>query len=258
MIVYSIVILSSFIVAGLTFFSGFGLGSLLMPLFAVFFPVPVAIAATAVVHLLNNLFKVAIIGRHAEKRIVLRFGIPAVIAAFGGAWLLSYLSEMAPIAVYAIGTHVLEIYPVKLVIGLLMIVFAMFELLTILDRYALSERWIPVGGILSGFFGGLSGHQGALRTMFLIKAGLSKEAFVATVAVIGASVDIMRLFVYGIHRFSHISGDIVLLVICAIIGAWSGSFIGSRLLKKITMKSVRLIIGIMLLSLGAALASGVL
>ena len=257
MTVFFIIAGSSFIVAGLTFFSGFGLGTLLMPLFAVFFPVPVAIAATAIVHLLNNLFKVAIMGRHAEKGIVLRFGIPAVIAAFGGAWLLSSLSVMAPISVYSIGPGTFEIYPVKLVIGLLMILFAMFELLKFLDRYALSAKWIPLGGVLSGFFGGLSGHQGALRTMFLVNTGLSKETFVATVAVIGASVDIMRLFVYGIHRFSGINGDIGLLVFAAILGAWSGSFIGSRLLTKITMKSLRFVIGIMLLCLGAALASGV-
>ena len=32
----------------------------------------------------------------------------------------------------------------------------------------------------SGFFGGLSGMQGALRSAFLARAGLSKEAFVAS------------------------------------------------------------------------------
>jgi len=37
--------------------SGFGLGTLLLPVFALFFPLPVAIAATALVHLANNFFK---------------------------------------------------------------------------------------------------------------------------------------------------------------------------------------------------------
>ena len=44
---YIIVCGTSLIVAGLTLFSGFGLGTLLMPAFAIFFPVEVAIAATA-------------------------------------------------------------------------------------------------------------------------------------------------------------------------------------------------------------------
>jgi uncharacterized membrane protein YfcA len=41
----------------LTFFSGFGLGTLLLPAFALVFPLDVAVAATALVHLANNVSK---------------------------------------------------------------------------------------------------------------------------------------------------------------------------------------------------------
>lgn len=51
---YIFIALVAIVVAALTLFSGFGLGTVLMPAFALFFPVPVA--ATAVVHLANNLF----------------------------------------------------------------------------------------------------------------------------------------------------------------------------------------------------------
>jgi uncharacterized membrane protein YfcA len=254
---YILIALSSFLVAGLTFFSGFGLGTLLLPLFAVFFPVPVAVAATAVVHLLNNLSKVVLVGKHANRGIFLRFGIPAVTAAFGGAWLLGYLSGLEPILRYTIGNAVFEIYPVKLTIGMLMIVFALFELIPGANRFGVSSKWIPFGGILSGFFGGLSGHQGALRTVFLTRAGLSKEALIGTIACIGASVDVMRLFVYGLQRFSHVDSRAAGFIAVAAVSAWLGSFIGSRLLKKITMRTVRIMIGSMLLVLGTALASGI-
>lgn len=46
---------AAFAAAGLTFFSGFGLGTVLMPVLAVFFSVELATMMTAVVHLLNNL-----------------------------------------------------------------------------------------------------------------------------------------------------------------------------------------------------------
>jgi hypothetical protein len=59
---HAIVGSAAFGVALLTFFSGFGLGSLLLPAFAVFFPIEVAVAATGVVHLANNLFKLALMG----------------------------------------------------------------------------------------------------------------------------------------------------------------------------------------------------
>jgi len=57
-----IVALVALVAAALTLFSGFGLGSLLLPAFALFFDLDVAIAATAVVHLLNNLFKTGMLG----------------------------------------------------------------------------------------------------------------------------------------------------------------------------------------------------
>ncbi len=53
---YLIICGTALIVSGLTLFSGFGLGTLLMPAFALFFPVEVAVEATAVVHLANNIF----------------------------------------------------------------------------------------------------------------------------------------------------------------------------------------------------------
>jgi len=65
--------------SGLTFFSGFGLGTLLMPVFALFFPIDIAIALTAIVHLLNNIFKLTLIGKQADLKTVFRFGIPAII-----------------------------------------------------------------------------------------------------------------------------------------------------------------------------------
>ncbi len=258
---YFIVSLASIVVAGLTFFSGFGLGTLLMPLFALFFPVQVAVAATAVVHLANNIFKAAIIGKQASGQVVLRFGLPAAAAAFAGASLLTWLSHRPPLVSYELFGGTRSIEPVALAIGLLMIVFAIFELAPKLDRFSLSTKWLPLGGVLSGFFGGLSGHQGALRSIFLTRAGLSKEQFVGSIALIALLVDIVRISVYGStvfrEHFASIGTEGFLLVLTASFSAWIGSFIGRRLLTKITMRTARLIIGYLLLGLGLGLASGI-
>jgi uncharacterized protein len=63
---YALVAGVAVFVAGLTLFPGFGLGTLLMPTFALFLPLAVAIAATAVVHFANNLFKLVLVGRKAS------------------------------------------------------------------------------------------------------------------------------------------------------------------------------------------------
>src|SRR5690606_7257660 len=88
---YMLIGLVAFLASGLTLYSGFGLGTLLLPAFALFLPAPAAVAATAVVHLLNNLFKAALVGRQAHWATVLRFGIPAIPAAIFGGWLLGRL-----------------------------------------------------------------------------------------------------------------------------------------------------------------------
>ena len=54
--------------SGLTFFSGFGLGTLLLPAFALFVPVEQAVALTAVVHFLNSIYKVVLVGRFIDTK----------------------------------------------------------------------------------------------------------------------------------------------------------------------------------------------
>ena len=64
-----------------TLVSGFGLSTVLVPLFALFFPLPLAIGAVAFVHLINTLFKVALLWRAVDWSAALRFGLPAAGAA---------------------------------------------------------------------------------------------------------------------------------------------------------------------------------
>jgi uncharacterized protein len=59
-----LICLTAFLAAGVTLFSGFGLGTLLMPVFVLFIPIETAIALTAVVHLFNNLLKLILLGRY--------------------------------------------------------------------------------------------------------------------------------------------------------------------------------------------------
>ncbi len=59
---YFVICSSAFLASGLTLFSGFGLGTLLLPVIVLFFPIDLAIALTAVVHALNNFFKCWLLG----------------------------------------------------------------------------------------------------------------------------------------------------------------------------------------------------
>jgi hypothetical protein len=112
------------------------------------------------------------------------------------------------------------------------------------------------GGLLSGFFGGLSGHQGAFRSAYLLKAGLSKEGFIATGIVLACAVDTTRLSVYARHLLRpEVTGEMG-LVVSAALAAFIGAFLGKKLVRKVTIENVRRVVAWMMLVIAAGLASG--
>jgi uncharacterized membrane protein YfcA len=258
---YLVICATALVVSGMTFFSGFGLGTVLMPAFALFFPIPVAIAATAVVHLANNLFKLVLVGRRAEWPVVARFSVPAALAAIGGASLLGVVSSLPALATYRIGDTE-EVTAVKAVIGGLIVGFALLELSRKLAGLTLPRRYLFLGGLLSGFFGGLSGNQGAFRSAFLIKAGLDKDAFVGTSVVSTVIVDTVRLTVYGLSLYSSrarlLGADAAGLVTAAILAAFLGAYVGARVLERVTLRFVQIAVAVMMIVVGLGLATGLL
>jgi len=253
-----IIVIAAFVTAILTFFSGFGLGTILTPVFMLFFPVDLAIALTGVVHFFNNIFKIILVGRSADRAVLIRFGIPAVIAAFIGAWVLLHIPDSQPLFDYTLFGKTFEVYPVKLIISVLLIIFATMDLIPYFDKMQFGREKLPLGGVLSGFFGGLSGNQGALRSAFLIKAGLTKEAFIGTAVVVSTFVDFTRLSVYATRFVKSGLSDNIMLVVFATIAAVAGAYIGNKLLKKVTIKYIQILIAIMLIIVSLALGSGLI
>jgi len=238
----------------LTLISGFGLGTLLLPVLALFFPLEVAILLTAVVHLLNNLFKLGLLGRHIHWPTVLGFGVPGILGAFLGARLMLLLGERQ--ALFLGILHPVD--PLDLVIASLMLLFGLMELSKTLNTLSLPEKWMIPGGLVSGFFGGLSGHQGALRSMFLLRSGLNKEAFIASGVAIACLVDLTRLPAYfGGGMLGSLREQWPLLFACTL-AAFAGAWWGKMLIPKVTMRGVQAVIGLLMLAIALMLATGII
>jgi uncharacterized membrane protein YfcA len=260
---YLIVFVVALFASALALYSGFGLATLLMPVLLIFFPPEVAVAATALVHGLNNLFKIALVGKFAEKSIVLHFGLPAIAAAFFGAWLLAAVVESPASLEYSLGDFSTRVTLIKLVMAVLIFSFAMFELLPALRAIKFDRKYLPLGGILSGFFGGLSGHQGALRSAFLIKSGIKTETFVGTNAVIGLLVDVTRIAGYLVFIapgffVSRKLAEQWPLITAALTGAIIGVLIGKQFLHKVTLGVVQTLVGFLLVAIAAGLGLGLI
>ncbi len=255
---YLLIAVAALITAGLTFFSGFGLGTLFLPVFALFFSLEAAVALTAMVHLANNLFKLTLVGRYADKAVVLRFGLAAILGAYAGALALHQLGTLAPLLTYELLGRSLAVTPLKLVMAGLIVVFALAELAPVEGRYSLDPRFLPLGGLLSGFFGGLSGHQGALRSLFLLRCGLSKEAFIGTGVIIACLVDLSRLAVYANHFLLADLRENAGPLLTAIGAAFLGTFLGTRLLPRVTWQGLQRLVAALLVLLALGLAAGLI
>ena len=252
-IIISIVAL---LTAILTFFSGFGLGTILTPVMMLFFPVEIAIALTGVVHFSINIFKLFLIGKNFDKDVLIRFGIPAVIFAFIGAFVLLHIPNLHPIFRYTLFGKTFEIYTMKLIVAVLMMFFTIVDLIPFFNNLQFNKNKLPIGGALSGFFGGLTGAQGALRSAFLIRSGMTKEAFIGTTVVISSFVDLTRLSVYSTRLLQIDLNENLPLISIATLSAISGAFIGNKLLKKVTLSFLQKTVAIMLLVISLALGLG--
>jgi len=204
-----VIAMAALIASCLTLFSGFGLGTLLMPVVAIFFPVDIAIGITALVHFANNIFKLGLIGLRANKEIII-------------------------------------------------ISFVAFDFSPAFSAITLDKKFLPLGGCISGFFGGMSGNQGAFRSMFLLKAGLDKEQFIATGVVLAVMVDLSRILIYGFDAVASQKNVDWLLVSMATFFAFIGAFVGSRLIRKITIRSIRIIVSVLLVLVATRLIMGIL
>ena len=254
---YILIPIVALLASALTFFSGFGLGTLLLPAFALFFPIDVAIALTAIVHFFNNAFKFILVKKHINWKITLQFGLPALLFSFLGAFLLDKITNADILTEYSLNHKVFQITLMKIIVAFLLIFFALFELIPKLKNLQFPEKYLPIGGILSGFFGGLSGHQGALRSAFLTKVGLSKEAFIATGVIIACMIDVSRMSVY-FTNISKVKDSLNFnLIFVATLAAFIGVYFGNKLVKKITINTIQKIVAFMIILFAVGLGLGI-
>ncbi len=264
---FIIIAITVLIGAGLTFFSGFGLGTIMLPVFSLFFDLPTAVGATAIIHLANNIFKFGMVSKYIHFQTLFRFGIPALIFASLGGLLLSYFSDLDSYYTYVLGEKRFEMTPVGTTIGCLMIFFAWFDLDPRFGNLQIDKKHLSLGGALSGFFGGVSGHQGAFRATFLSKAGLTKEQFIGTSNAVSLVVDLARLtmYLFVANRLSNHENTLLLaltdaqsMLLIGIIFAFLGTYFGKKLVQKTTIKGIQKVIGVLLFIMGGLMIAGIL
>ena len=221
------------IAAAIAAVTGFGIGSLLMPVLGIEVGLKLAVAAVAIPHLVGSAQRFWILRRHVERRVVLGFGVMSAVGGLIGALLYSRASS------HALGV----------VFGALLILAGISEFTGWMGRVRWGRRAAWVAGAVSGVLGGLVGNQGGIRSASMLGFDVPKESFVATATAIALFVDCARLPVYLVTQGREIAGIWPLLVF-ATGGVVIGTLVGTRLLARLPQRAFRRIVAVLLLVLG--------
>lgn len=234
MITLILIFVACFLTGLITLITGFGLGTLLAPIFTLIYNVKIALFLVALIHLTNNCFKFFLFHKAIDLKVFKRFGLISLVGAMAGASLFGLFSTLW----------------LKKVYGAFLIWSGTSELLSRDQRKPIPRKWELGGGFMSGFLGGLIGAQGAIRAAYLLNYPLSKEAFIATGTAISILVDLARIPIYLFSEKVMFFQLNPYLVLGVIIAALAGTRIGKHLLHNLSLNLFRKIISITLIILG--------
>ncbi len=228
-----IIFVAAFVAGAIASVSGFGIGSILTPLLALFLGTKLAVAVVSVPHFIGTALRFSLIRRHLNREVLATFGVASAIGGLVGALLHVWLKSTA--------------------LGYLLaalLLFAGFMGLTGLgSKLRIGRTLGRVAGALSGIFGGLVGNQGGIRSAALLAFPLSKEALVATATAIALMVDVFRMPVYAASEFRGMVAAGPSMMI-ATVGVVAGTVAGKPLLEGIPQNGYRVVLSAMVVALG--------
>jgi uncharacterized membrane protein YfcA len=204
--------------------AGFGSSTVFLPIALFFLDFKTALTLVAILHMSGNIGRITFFRHVFNRRLLLIFGLPSVLLTLLGALLVTYVPSDI----------------LKLVLGVFLIVFSLASLSKPEFSFSPSTKNSFVGGSLSGFFAGLIGTGGALRSAFLTSFNLEKSVYIATAAAISLAVDITRIPVYFGSGFleQQFYSYIPILFLLAI----SGSFTGKKIVNRVSQPTFRRIV----------------
>lgn len=224
---FSVALLLVAIVSGATAsIVGFGIGSLLTPLLAARFGTGVAVAAVTVPHAIATAVRCWRLRASIDRQVLIRFGLLSAAGALAGALLYTRLGPTTLTGV----------------LGGLLLLTALAQLTGWTARWHPRGPLVAVFGLLSGFFGGVAGNQGGLRSAALTAFKLSPVRFVATATATGVLVDLARTPVYLWSSGSKLLPLAVPIGI-ATAGVLIGTLLGERILLGLSPRRFGQVVG---------------
>jgi uncharacterized protein len=232
-----VLLLVAVLAGGIASIAGFGIGSLVTPLFALKTGTSIAVAGVSVAHFLGTALRFWIWKKYVNKQVLISFGITSAVGGLIGALFHNIFQNVI----------------LTIIFGCLLAFAGISGLTGISEKLRLNGPSAWIAGALSGVFGGLVGNQGGIRSAAMFGFDLKGKEFVATATGIALAVDCARMPVYFFIQWKDIGGIWPLIVFASAgvligteIGVWTLGKIPETLFKKI-VSGIILLIGIFVL-----------
>jgi len=194
-----------------------------------------AVAAVSIPHAVGTSLRFWRFRRDVDWTLVKSFGFTSAAGGLTGALLNTWASSRA----------------LEIVFGTLLVLAGTSQLTGFAQRWRLGGVLAWLGGALSGFFGGLVGNQGGIRTAAMLGFDVDKRHFVATATAVALLVDAARVPVFVAFEGRELA-RLFPIIALATLGVIVGTLFGETLLARVPDRSFRIIVGALLIVLGLA------
>lgn len=216
--------------------SGFGLSTIMIPILTLWIPPLETLFLVGIIHWFGSFWKLTLFRSGIRWNLILLFGLAGFLTSYLGASLT--LSASSETLLRALGGF--------------LILYAIFLFFQQNFKIRPANTNAVLGGSLSGFFAGVFGIGGAIRTMFLTTFNLPKEVFIATTGGIALIIDSTRLVTYfsggaELSKFHWIG--LIFFIPASFLGAQTAK----RIVNRIPQQKFRTFIAVFLLLAGIKL-----
>ena len=198
-----------------------------------------AVAAVSIPHAIGTSLRFWRFRRDVDWKIARTFGFTSAAGGLTGALLTAWATSRT----------------LEIVFGLLLVLAGASQITGLAQRWRLRGTLAWLGGALSGFFGGLVGNQGGVRTAAMLGFDVDKRQFVATTTAVALLIDMARVPVYLALEWAQLARMWPTIAL-GTVGVIGGTLFGERLLARVPQRRFRAVVGVLLLMLGASFLIG--
>jgi len=208
----------------------------MIPVLVMFFPPVEAIFLVAIIHWFGDVWKITLFRKGYNFRLVVLFGLIGLVTSYLGAFISLGANEQIFLRL----------------LGIFLAGYALFLLTRSNFKVPPGNSTAFIGGALSGFFAGMFGIGGAIRSMFLSAFDLSKAVYIATAGAIGIMVDSTRIITYAISG-TTLPEELWYGLLLFIPVSFMGAQTAKKIVDRIPQDKFRRVVSAFLLILGIKL-----